>query len=68
MKQQFETKETMYENQIKRIKQKIAEVQLNVEESTHDLSIAIETAPKQTDQTYDHLDGETRADLERKDI
>ena len=46
----------MYEKQITLLRQKISSVQINVQESTNNLSIAIETAPKQDDVNYDHLD------------
>ena len=58
----------MYEKQIELIKQKIAEVQMDMRTSTHDLSIAIETAPKQSDTNYDHLERASREELVRKDI
>ena len=58
----------MYAKQIGLLKQKIAEVQLDVNESTTNLSIAIETTPKPNEINYDHLDKSAREDLVRKDI
>ena len=46
----------MFKKKITMLEQKIEDIQLEVKESTNNLSIAIETAPKADDVYYDHLD------------
>lgn len=56
MKEKFSEKETMFKKKITMLEQKIEDIELEVKESTNNLSIAIETAPKADDVYYDHLD------------
>ena len=39
-----------------------------MKESTNNLSMAIETAPKPNERQYDHLDNQQREELAMKDI
>ena len=56
MKQQFMEKEVLYSKKIALLKQKIEETNIELNESTANLSIAFETTPRQNEANYDHLD------------
>ena len=44
------------------------DVEEEVQESFNNLSIAIETAPKENEPNYDHLNSKDREELVMKDI